>query len=857
MSTGTSNAPHKNQCSTATRFFRDMFCVSILFVMLPCLTHSQEAKFVSFIRDTHIEYAITCSPDGRNVYAGGIHTIVVFEHQADGTLKSQQVLNNDHLGVRDVHNIIDLAVSPDGRHLYAVSSSNQSLLVFSRDTSTGNIQPLLTISDEVFAGQYGLLPGGEPFHDLMISPNSKYLYWLYNTYDNRGVLAVFERDSNSGQVTKIQALKNGDLELGPYNVPRWMAISPDGKHLYGGGENNTKILIFACEMETGTIVHVAFYDPAPPSPAGNWDRGGISISPDGLNLYATNVFAHKVMILARNFFDGGLELLQTIGANSPRNLVISPDGDQFYFVHYDQARYFALYMKDAQTGQPISINDYVLKIENGVDTRACMSLLGDGIYMTTIDQGLTVIQRDTSTGNLSLAQHFGNNVGGTDHLRPGTAVEVSRDGRFLYLAAERSINLFEREAQSGLLTLLEVLPANTRSDMISSPDSRHLYALDEISHTLEVYTRDEHSGRLQWIETYQDSLPDGRTRPTAFSPDGHLLAVTDQIEANHDGATIFVRDPSSGRLRLQQPLDVPQIRMRQLLDMAFSPDGRYLYWYGYDPATTPLIARFAVDSSSQRLTFIEAQSWPGFHPSIAFTISPDGRHAYATITSSDDYYFSGEAIAVFLRDLISGALTLIDIIKFDGWFRGATLTIAPNGVDFYATIDDASDHSGMLVMFTRSPETGRLMQRKSFQSWRDGVYALAFPFKLALSPEGDFLYVLDQDGVATFATGRSYTTAVAENHVDQTIPITPSLLQNYPNPFNPSTTIRFDLPRAGKIKLAVYNLAGELVRLLANGNFAAGAHRVEFDGSGLASGIYFYRLESEGFTAMRKLAVIR
>lgn len=857
MSTGTSNAPHKNQCSTSTRFFKDMFYVSILFVMLPCLTHGQEAKFASFIRDTHIEYAITCSPDGRNVYAAGIHTIVVFEHQADGTLKSQQVLNNDHLGIRDVHNIIDLAVSPDGRHLYAVSCSNQSLLVFSRDPTTGNIQSLHAIIDEVFAGQYGLLPGGELFHNLMISPNGKYLYWLYNTYDNRGVLAVFERDSNSGQVAKIQVLMNGDLKLGPYNVPRWMAISPDGKHLYGGGGNNTKILIFACEMETGTIVHVAFYDPAPSSPAGNWDKGGISISPDGLNLCVTDVFADKIRILTRNFFDGGLELLQTIGANSPRNLLISPDGDQFYFVHYDQARYFALYEKDSQTGQLIAMNEYELKIENGIDTWARMSSLGDGIYMTTIDQGLTVIQRDTSTGNLFLAQRLGNNVGGTDHLRPGTAVEVSPDGRFLYLAAEGSINLFEREAQSGLLTLLEVLPANISSDMISSPDFRHLYALDEISHTLEAYGRDEHSGRLQLIETHQDGLRYGHTRPTAFSPNGRLLAITNPIEVNRDGATIFTRETSSGRLNLWQLLDETSIRMRDLLDMAFSPDGRFLYWYGRDPASAAVFARFAVDSSSPHLTFIEAQSWPGFYPSVAFAISPDGLHAYATITSNNDYSSTGESIAVFSRDLTSGALTLIDNTKFEGWHRGVTLTIAPNGVDFYATIDDASGHSGMLVMFTRSPETGRLMQRKSFQSWRDGVYALAFPFKMKLSFDGAFLYVLDQNGIATFATGRSNATGVAEKYIDQDRPVRYSLSQNYPNPFNPSTTIGFDLPQAGRVKLAVYNLTGELVSLLANGNFATGSHRVKFDASGLASGIYFYRLEGEGFMATRKLALVR
>jgi hypothetical protein len=88
------------------------------------------------------------------------------------------------------------------------------------------------------------------------------------------------------------------------------------------------------------------------------------------------------------------------------------------------------------------------------------------------------------------------------------------------------------------------------------------------------------------------------------------------------------------------------------------------------------------------------------------------------------------------------------------------------------------------------------------------------------------------------------------------LPTTFNLAQNFPNPFNPTTTIRFETPAASHVKLAVYNLAGELVRTLVDGEIAAGYHQVNFDASGLASGIYFYRLEAgSNFNVTRKLMV--
>jgi hypothetical protein len=99
-----------------------------------------------------------------------------------------------------------------------------------------------------------------------------------------------------------------------------------------------------------------------------------------------------------------------------------------------------------------------------------------------------------------------------------------------------------------------------------------------------------------------------------------------------------------------------------------------------------------------------------------------------------------------------------------------------------------------------------------------------------------------------------YTTSVTD---ESTSPIEYKLAQNYPNPFNPSTKINFSLREEGLVTLKVFNILGQEVATLVNDFKTAGNHSVNFDAGKLSSGIYLYKIDSNGFTQTRKMMLLK
>ncbi|MCL5029494.1 MAG: T9SS type A sorting domain-containing protein [Bacteroidetes bacterium] len=84
-----------------------------------------------------------------------------------------------------------------------------------------------------------------------------------------------------------------------------------------------------------------------------------------------------------------------------------------------------------------------------------------------------------------------------------------------------------------------------------------------------------------------------------------------------------------------------------------------------------------------------------------------------------------------------------------------------------------------------------------------------------------------------------------------------TLYQNYPNPFNPSTTIKYQIPKSGLVQLKIYDILGREVATLVNEEKPSGNYEVTFDGSKLASGVYYYQLNAGDFISSKKMIILK
>jgi hypothetical protein len=103
----------------------------------------------------------------------------------------------------------------------------------------------------------------------------------------------------------------------------------------------------------------------------------------------------------------------------------------------------------------------------------------------------------------------------------------------------------------------------------------------------------------------------------------------------------------------------------------------------------------------------------------------------------------------------------------------------------------------------------------------------------------------------------SNPTSIDRGEQTDEIPNQSKLHQNYPNPFNPTTNIRFELSEPSIVTLEVYNILGQRVAKLVNERKSPGRYEVNFDASGLSSGLYLYRLQTDSFTETRQMMLIK
>ena len=117
-------------------------------------------------------------------------------------------------------------------------------------------------------------------------------------------------------------------------------------------------------------------------------------------------------------------------------------------------------------------------------------------------------------------------------------------------------------------------------------------------------------------------------------------------------------------------------------------------------------------------------------------------------------------------------------------------------------------------------------------------------------------WMCGSDGAIVY-TNNSGGGAIGIEPISGNVPEKYSLSQNYPNPFNPTTNIKLQIAKSGFVKLTVFDITGREAAILVNENLNAGEYNVDFNASGLSSGVYFYRIETAGFTDVKKMTLIK
>lgn len=142
-------------------------------------------------------------------------------------------------------------------------------------------------------------------------------------------------------------------------------------------------------------------------------------------------------------------------------------------------------------------------------------------------------------------------------------------------------------------------------------------------------------------------------------------------------------------------------------------------------------------------------------------------------------------------------------------------------------------------------------------------------YESSLSGNDDALMVKTDNNGNVYVTGTStglsgvdfltvkYSQPIGITPISSEVPAGFSLGQNYPNPFNPVTNINVRVPKAGNVKISVYDITGKEVSVLVNEYLEAGTYNIDFDASHLTSGTYFYRMEANGFTDVKKMILVK
>jgi 6-phosphogluconolactonase (cycloisomerase 2 family) len=625
------------------------------------------------------------SPDGAHLYVAAAPcefncgAIWTFSRNAvTGALTAVEVLSD--VDVPALEDPVRVVVTPDGAHVYV--SSDFSMAVFSRDGGTGAL---------TFVQEVANFTGG-----IAVSPDGAYVY-----VTGGSEIGVFSRNAGTGMLTLVSEVEDGvggvDGLLGVIGL----AMTPDGAHLYAVSFAENSVAAFARNAGTGALTFVDIERDGVGGVDGLANALAVRTSPDGAQVYAVADYGYgysgpeqsAVTVFSRNAGTGALTFVQlqrdglsdSPGNAGPRNIAFSPDGAYAYVPSYEEPDGLVVYARNGGTG----LLTLAANVFQPRDAALALSPDGGSAYVASpgVHDQLVLYDRDPGTGTLTYVTAVGKGLGGVDGLDGVLSVAVSPDGDHVYTAAadDDAVAAFARDAGTGVLTFVEaerdgvggVDGLDGAQAVVLSPDGAHVYVAAGTDDALAVFSRDGGTGALTFVEAQRDGVGgvdglDGATA-VAVSPDGAHLYVA---ASEDDAVAVFSRDGGTGALTF---VEVQRDGLAGVdgLDgartIAASGDGAHVYVGSVGDDAIVVFARAAVTGA---LTLVDAVRPEGelvpFHFSNGIALSPDGQMLYGAGTS-------GGILHGFARDAGTGVLRFVDAAP-----GGRTVTPSPDGAHVYS-----------------------------------------------------------------------------------------------------------------------------------------------------------------------------
>lgn len=393
------------------------------------------------------------SPDNKFLYVYDSRTILIFNiNEATGKLTF-----NDRIVIANYYNDFwfaqDIQISSDNKNLYI--ADEYGILVFLRDVNTGKLNFIQAIQEEING-----FTGFSSVSSIVFSKSGSEIIAL-SKYNNSFI--VFKRDKETGELTYIKTVKNGDGIIKGLSESNDILISKNGKHIYTLAYGGTNSIALFTRQQDGRLKFYKnfFWDELGPEIGATWL---FKINPNDSFMYISSTNMYGLRILKRNPFTGNLTYFKSyintalnIGSEIIKDFEITKDGKNLYTLTHSN---IITYQINSDSSDLTFTNKNIL-IESGAGGLIGSSSLissndGKNIYTFTFSDfytdGISVFSRNQIDGRLVHIENY--TEGDYTFTNNPFVFTLSPDDNYLYGAGGSSIVCFRRNLTDGRLTFL-------------------------------------------------------------------------------------------------------------------------------------------------------------------------------------------------------------------------------------------------------------------------------------------------------------------------------------------------------------------------------------------------------------------